>query len=193
MRPHATPPLTSTPSARNLRAARPVLATADLAVTLTTLQGPIRLADYVITRCVEAVVHGWDLVEPVEPDHTALGITAEALLSVLVGEHPELFSLARRLAIADMGRRGYRAGRATTWTRGRIARHDLTCAPHCRRSVAARRRRSGSVIWDCDDARMSCTLCWAVVGSGGRDPIWDWLCAFHVTCPSTVAGPGPVE
>ena len=36
-------------------------------------------------------------------------------------------------------------------------------------------------------------LCWAVVGSGGRDPFWDWLRAFQVTCPSTVAGPGPVE
>lgn len=84
---------------KNLCAARPVLATADLAVTVTTLQGPIRLADYVITRCVEAVVHGWDLVEPVEPDHTALGITAEALFSVLVGKHPELFSLARALPL----------------------------------------------------------------------------------------------
>jgi hypothetical protein len=28
------------------------------------MQGPIRLADYLVTRCVEAVVHGCDLVDP---------------------------------------------------------------------------------------------------------------------------------
>jgi hypothetical protein len=82
---------------KNLLAALPALAAGDLAVTVTTLQGPIRLADYVITRCVEAVVHGCDLIEPVEPDQTALAITAEALLSVLVEEHPELVILARAL------------------------------------------------------------------------------------------------
>jgi len=100
---------------RNLLAALPVLAAADLAVIVTSLQGPIRLADYVITRCVEAVVHGCDLVEPVEPDQTALTITAEALLSVLVGEHAELFSLARALPLrtwvdAATGRRAPPAG-----------------------------------------------------------------------------------
>jgi len=82
---------------KNLLTALPVLAAADLAVTVTTLQGPIRLADYVITRCVEAVVHGCDLIEPVEPDQTALAITVEALLSVLVEEHPELLDVARAL------------------------------------------------------------------------------------------------
>jgi hypothetical protein len=84
---------------KNLHAALPVLAAADLAVTVTTLQGPIRLADYVITRCLEAVVHGCDLVEPVEPDPTALAITAEALLSMLVEEHAELLILARALPL----------------------------------------------------------------------------------------------
>lgn len=84
---------------RNLLAALPVVAAADLAVTVTTLQGSIRLADYVITRCVEAVVHGCDLVEPVEPDQTALAVTAEALLSVLVAEHPDLLVLARALPL----------------------------------------------------------------------------------------------
>ncbi|MGO9874363.1 MAG: maleylpyruvate isomerase N-terminal domain-containing protein [Acidimicrobiia bacterium] len=84
---------------KNLHAALPILAAADLAVTVTTFQGPIRLADYIITRCVEAVVHGCDLIQPVEPDPTALAITAEALVSVLVAEHPELLILARALPL----------------------------------------------------------------------------------------------
>lgn len=84
---------------QNLHVAFPVLAAADLAVTVTALQGPIRLADYVVTRCVEAVVHGCDLIQPVEPDETALAITAEALLSVLVAAHPELLTLARALPV----------------------------------------------------------------------------------------------
>jgi hypothetical protein len=84
---------------QNMHAALPVLAAADLAVTVTTLQGRIRLADYVITRCVEAVVHGCDLIHPVEPDPTALAITAEALVSVLGAEHPELLVIARALPL----------------------------------------------------------------------------------------------
>jgi hypothetical protein len=84
---------------RNLHVALPVLAAADLAVTVTTLQGPIRLADYLITRCVEAVVHAGDLIQPVEVDETALAITAEALLSVLVAEHPEVLALAGALPV----------------------------------------------------------------------------------------------
>jgi len=80
-----------------MRAARPLLAAADLRLTVSTLQGPIRLVDYLITRCVEAVVHGCDFVEPVQPDQTALAIAADALLSVLVGTHPELLILARAL------------------------------------------------------------------------------------------------
>jgi hypothetical protein len=83
----------------NLLAALPVLAAADLTVTVTTLQGPIRLADYVITRCVEAVVHGCDLIEPIEPDQTALAITAQALLRALDSKHPELVNLARALPL----------------------------------------------------------------------------------------------
>ncbi len=31
---------------------------ADVGLTITTLQGPIRLGDYLRTRCVEGVVHG---------------------------------------------------------------------------------------------------------------------------------------
>jgi len=41
---------------------------ADLAKTVTTVQGPILLADYLVTRCVEAVVHGRDLLPAIEAD-----------------------------------------------------------------------------------------------------------------------------
>ena len=60
-----------------------VLETADLTATVTTLQGPILLVDYLVTRCVEAVVHGADLVPPVEPDADAQRIAADALLRLL--------------------------------------------------------------------------------------------------------------
>ena len=56
------------------------LRAADLSATVVTMQGPIRLADYLVTRCVEAVVHGCDLVNPVRPDRVAQAITAGALL-----------------------------------------------------------------------------------------------------------------
>ena len=36
----------------------PLLRAADLSAAIVTMQGPIRLVDYLITRCVEAVVHG---------------------------------------------------------------------------------------------------------------------------------------
>ena len=74
----------------NMRAAIPVLGAADLSTTITTFQGPIRLIDYLVTRCVEAVVHGCDITEPIEPDPTALAMTAAALTSVLASQHPEL-------------------------------------------------------------------------------------------------------
>jgi hypothetical protein len=54
--------------AQAVDAVLPSLWAADLNATVTTVQGPIRLADYLATRCVEAVVHGGDLVEPVDPD-----------------------------------------------------------------------------------------------------------------------------
>lgn len=59
------------------------LAAADIAATVTTLQGPIRLADYLRTRCVEAVVHGMDLHPPVSPDPAALAVTVDALMTLL--------------------------------------------------------------------------------------------------------------
>lgn len=74
----------------NVASALPVIATADLASTVTTFQGPILLADYLVTRCVEAVVHGRDLVDPVASDPAAFMITADALMSVFAHDHPNL-------------------------------------------------------------------------------------------------------
>ncbi len=79
----------------------PVLAEADLTVTITTLQGRIALIDYLVTRCVEAVVHGGDLVDPVTPDQTAQSIAAAALMDVLATKAPELVILASRLPEAE--------------------------------------------------------------------------------------------
>jgi hypothetical protein len=73
------------------------LATADLTATITTLQGPILLRDYLVTRCVEAVVHGGDLVEPVEPDRDALELVVDALTSLLAARDPSLVATAAAL------------------------------------------------------------------------------------------------
>lgn len=70
---------------------------AHLGATITTLQGTISVADYLVTRCVEAVVHGSDLAPPVTPDPTAEAITAKALLDTLGLAAPELVSEARAL------------------------------------------------------------------------------------------------
>lgn len=70
---------------------------ADLDSTITSIQGPIRLADYLRTRCVEAVVHGSDFTPPVTPDPVALTVAADALRSVLRSVAPE------RDAVADAG------------------------------------------------------------------------------------------
>lgn len=77
--------------------ALPELRAADLAATVVTMQGPIRLVDYLVTRCVEAVVHGSDLVEPVNPDSVAQAITANALRAVLSVRAPHLVQEAREL------------------------------------------------------------------------------------------------
>jgi hypothetical protein len=73
------------------------LAHADLAATVTTIQGPIVLGDYLVTRCVEAVVHGSDLVDPVAPDPDALRIAARALVSLLEKQHPSLVFAAQTM------------------------------------------------------------------------------------------------
>jgi hypothetical protein len=78
----------------------PALRAADLSVTVVALQGPIRLADYLVTRCVEAVVHGCDLVDPVSPDRDAQAITARALLEALTVRAPDLVREARQLPLS---------------------------------------------------------------------------------------------
>jgi len=79
----------------------PWLETVDTDVTITSAQGPISLVDYLVTRCVEAVVHGDDLVPPVDPDPVARSITAHALLHVLEASSPQLVPLAERLGEAE--------------------------------------------------------------------------------------------
>lgn len=82
-----------------LNAVRPKGLSADLDATITTLQGSISVSDYLVTRCVEAVVHGCDLVPPVVPDPVARAITSEALLDVLCVSAPELMAEATALAV----------------------------------------------------------------------------------------------
>jgi hypothetical protein len=78
----------------------PALVAADLAMTITTLQGSIGLVDYLVTRCVEGVVHGQDLVGPVEPDPAAQAIAGDALLEVLASKAPHLVREAERLPLS---------------------------------------------------------------------------------------------
>jgi hypothetical protein len=72
---------------------------AHLGATITTLQGSISVSDYLITRCVEAVVHGGDLVSPVAPDPVAQAISSQALLDALSLSAPWLVPEARALPI----------------------------------------------------------------------------------------------
>lgn len=83
--------------AENIAAVEPVLARADLSDAITSLQGRIGVADYLRTRCIEAVVHGLDLTPPVEPDDVALAVTAESLLAVLRAQTPDLLPAAQAL------------------------------------------------------------------------------------------------
>jgi hypothetical protein len=71
-----------------------VLNGADIRSNIATLQGPIALADYLRTRCVEAVVHGMDLRPPVAPDPAALAVTADALMTLLRRRAPHLTAAA---------------------------------------------------------------------------------------------------
>jgi Mycothiol maleylpyruvate isomerase N-terminal domain len=78
------------------RAVGPLLA-ADLNRNLVTLQGSITLADYLATRCVEAVVHGLDLSPRFEPQPRAAAVAADALLGLVAQRAPELLDHAARL------------------------------------------------------------------------------------------------
>ena len=82
-----------------LAKARAHVLDAELGATIETLQGSISVSDYLVTRCVEAVVHGRDLVAPVDPDPEAQAITWSALLDVLAVTAPESVPEARSLPI----------------------------------------------------------------------------------------------
>jgi hypothetical protein len=84
-----------------LGAARDTVLSAPLGRTVETFQGSITVEDYLVTRCVEAVVHGQDLVEPVAPDPVAEAVAATALLSVLAVSAPDLLVEARTLPRRD--------------------------------------------------------------------------------------------
>ena len=73
-----------------LEAVRPLVLVAALDATITTLQGSISVSDYLVTRCVEAVVHGGDLAPPVPPDPAAQAIASKALLDTLCISAPDL-------------------------------------------------------------------------------------------------------
>lgn len=55
---------------------------------IETRFGACRLGDFVSTRCLEGVVHGFDLQPPVDPDPAALKITARLLLTALATKAP---------------------------------------------------------------------------------------------------------
>jgi hypothetical protein len=81
----------------NVERVLPALEHADLAATVATMQGPIILHDYIVTRCVEAVVHGYDFTDPIEPDAGAQAVSCAALYDVLAPRGPELLAEARSL------------------------------------------------------------------------------------------------
>jgi Mycothiol maleylpyruvate isomerase N-terminal domain len=78
---------------------RQVVLDANLEATITTLQGSISVSDYLVTRCVEAVVHGCDLAPSVSPDPTAQAITSKALLDALSVSAPALVAEAADLPV----------------------------------------------------------------------------------------------
>ena len=84
---------------RPLDTVRRLVLSAPLDATITTLQGRISVSDYLVTRCVEAVVHGRDLMPPVAPDLVAQDITSTALLDTLSISTPNLVTEAQALPI----------------------------------------------------------------------------------------------
>ncbi len=85
----------------SVRRARASVLQADMDATIETLQGSISVADYLVTRCVEAVVHGGDLVDPVTPDPVAQAIVSTALLDLLAATAPGLAAEARALPVGE--------------------------------------------------------------------------------------------
>ena len=65
-----------------------VASTTDSARVIPTRLAPMRFDDFLVTRCVEGVVHGLDLVPAVSPDGPALKLATKALLAALVVKAP---------------------------------------------------------------------------------------------------------
>lgn len=79
----------SAPSlAAALRLTRPVLHAADPGHVVTQWTGTHTVADALLFRLVETVVHGLDLPEPLTPDRRALQQTTRALAGILVARAP---------------------------------------------------------------------------------------------------------
>jgi uncharacterized protein (TIGR03083 family) len=67
---------------------RDVVSSTDPARVIPTRLGGMRFDDFLVTRCVEGVVHGLDLSPAVEPDPGALRLATRALLAALVVKAP---------------------------------------------------------------------------------------------------------
>jgi uncharacterized protein (TIGR03083 family) len=67
---------------------RSVVVETDPHRVIPTRLAPMRFDDFLVTRCLEGVVHGLDLMPVVEPDPAALKITTRALLAALVAKAP---------------------------------------------------------------------------------------------------------
>jgi uncharacterized protein (TIGR03083 family) len=64
------------------------LAEVDPARVIPSRLAPMRFDDFIVTRCVEGVVHGFDLDPSVAPDPAALRIVTKVLLGALVAKAP---------------------------------------------------------------------------------------------------------
>jgi uncharacterized protein (TIGR03083 family) len=67
---------------------RAVVASTPASRIIATRLAPMRFDDFLVTRCVEGVVHGLDLTPVVDPDPAALKLTTRALLTALVAKAP---------------------------------------------------------------------------------------------------------
>jgi uncharacterized protein (TIGR03083 family) len=65
-----------------------VAAGIDPARVIPTRLAPMRFDDFLVTRCVEGVVHGLDLEPTVAPEPPALKIATKALLAALAAKAP---------------------------------------------------------------------------------------------------------
>jgi uncharacterized protein (TIGR03083 family) len=65
-----------------------VVEVTDAGRVIPTRLAPMRFDEFLITRCVEGVVHGLDLDPVVDPDPLALRLTTKVLLAALVTKAP---------------------------------------------------------------------------------------------------------